>query len=88
LHTLLAYANALSTKPPPDARPTVSVPILCIGCADVHQQCLVAKMAAPGYLSAPRQMLVISGYQQRRGWQRYPKLLRQNEDEEQQAPIR
>jgi hypothetical protein len=26
----------------------------------VHQQCLVAQVASPGYLPAPRQVLVIS----------------------------
>ena len=53
LHTLLAHANALSPKLPPDARPAVGSAALHIGCSDVHQQYLVAKMAAPGYLPAP-----------------------------------
>src|SRR5208282_3561094 len=62
LHTLLAHTNALSPKLPPDARPAVGSPVFCIGRTDVCQQCFVAQMAASGYLPAPRQVLVISGY--------------------------
>ncbi len=62
LHTLLAYANALSSKLPPDPRPAVNSTSLCRGRTDVRQQRLVAQMAAAGYLPAPRQVLVIAGY--------------------------
>ena len=36
LHSLLAHADAFSTRLPPDARPSICPVILCIGCTDVH----------------------------------------------------
>src|ERR1700692_144248 len=61
LHSLLAHANALCSQLLPNARPAIGSTVLCIGRANVHQQCFVAQVAALGYPPPPPHVLVVTG---------------------------
>src|ERR1700686_2811468 len=61
LHPLLAHADALCSQLSPNARPTIGSMVLCIGRANVHQQCFVAQVAALGYAPQPPHVLVVTG---------------------------
>src|SRR6202140_5961355 len=61
LHSLLAHANALCPQLSPNARPTIGSTVLCIGRANVHQQCFVAQVAALRNPLQPPHVLVVTG---------------------------
>ena len=46
LHALLAYTRPASPQLIPDARPAIATSRFGMDCLDVHQQCIIAQMAA------------------------------------------
>ena len=60
LHAQLAHVDVLLAQLAPDTWPAIRTAILRINSADMHQQGLVAQVAAACDLLAARQMLVIA----------------------------